>query len=301
MLNITGKTRIIGVIGYPVSHSRSPQMHNAAIADLGLDFAYLPFAVKPQDLAHAIHGFKAQQVVGINVTIPHKQTVIPLIDQLSTQASLIGAVNTLVFENNQVYGHNTDADGFIRSMQETINLSKFELPSHNTKAVILGSGGASRAIVVALALNGIREIIIANRTEAKAKSLINDLGHKLSQAELLEPVRLILAKINSEKLANHISTCHLLVNTTSVGMDSTTEINLFDLDALSSQTAVYDIVYTPPVTALIKAAQLKGCPTIGGLGMLVHQGAIAFQKWTEVAPNVSVMKHALSQSLSQNI
>ena len=300
MLNITGKTRIIGVIGYPVSHSRSPQMHNAAIVDLGLNFVYLPFNVKPQDLEDAIKGFKAQQFVGVNVTIPHKQVVIPMVDQLSTQADLIGAVNTLIFEEDQIYGHNTDAVGFIQAMEETLNLSQIELPSQDIKVVVLGAGGAARAIIVALALNGATEIIIANRTRARAKHLIRDLDCKFSGLERMSQVQFKFAEINSEELANHISTSHLLVNTTSVGMIAGNEIDLFNLDALSVRTVVYDIVYTPPVTALMKAAQIRGCPTIGGIGMLVHQGSIAFQKWTNVVPNVSIMRQALLQSLGDN-
>ena len=300
MLNITGKTRIIGVIGYPVSHSRSPQMHNAAIVDLGLNFVYLPFNVKPQDLEDAIKGFKAQQFVGVNVTIPHKQVVIPMVDQLSTQADLIGAVNTLIFEEDQIYGHNTDAVGFIQAMEETLNLSQIELPSQDIKVVVLGAGGAARAIIVALALNGATEIIIANRTRARAKHLIRDLDCKFSGLERMSQVQFKFAEINSEELANHISTSHLLVNTTSVGMIAGNEIDLFNLDALSVRTVVYDIVYTPPVTALMKAAQIRGCPTIGGIGMLVHQGSIAFQKWTNVVPNVSIMRQALLQSLGDS-
>ncbi len=300
MLNITGKTRIIGVIGYPVSHSRSPQMHNAAITDLGLNFVYLPFNVKPQDLEDAIKGFKAQQLVGVNVTIPHKQVVMPMVDQLSTQADLIGAVNTLIFEEDQIYGHNTDAEGFIQAMEETLSLSQIELPRHAIKVVVLGAGGAARAIIVALALNGATEIIVANRTKARAEQLIRDLGCKFSGLGRVNQVQLKFAEINSEELANHICTSQLLVNTTSVGMITNTEIDLFDLDALSARTVVYDIVYTPPVTALMKAAQIRGCPTIGGIGMLVHQGAIAFQKWTNVVPSVSIMRQALLQSLGDS-
>ena len=300
MLNITGKTRIIGVIGYPVSHSRSPQMHNAAIADLGLNFVYLPFNIKPQDLEDAIKGFKAQQLVGVNVTIPHKQVVMPMVDQLSTQADLIGAVNTLIFEEDQIYGHNTDAEGFIQAMEETLSLSQIELPRHAIKVVVLGAGGAARAIIVALALNGATESIVSNRKKARAAQLIRDLGCKFSGLGRVNQVQLKFAEINSEELANHICTSHLLVNTTSVGMITNTEIDLFNLDALSARTVVYDIVYTPPVTALMKAAQIRGCPTIGGIGMLVHQGAIAFQKWTNVVPSVSIMRQALLRSLGDS-
>ena len=280
--------------------SPTPKDPTRGSADLGLNFVYLPFNIKPQDLEDAIKGFKAQQLVGVNVTIPHKQVVMPMVDQLSTQADLIGAVNTLIFEEDQIYGHNTDAEGFIQAMEETLSLSQIELPRHAIKVVVLGAGGAARAIIVALALNGATEIIVANRTKARAEQLIRDLGCKFSGLGRVNQVQLKFAEINSEELANHICTSHLLVNTTSVGMITNTEIDLFNLDALSARTVVYDIVYTPPVTALMKAAQIRGCPTIGGIGMLVHQGAIAFQKWTNVVPSVSIMRQALLRSLGDS-
>ena len=297
MINISGKTKIVGVIGEPVTHSRSPQMHNAAIAKLGLNFAYLPFEVKLPDLATAIQGLKALQVVGVNVTIPHKQNVMPLLDHISTEAHLIGAVNTLVFDQDQIFGHNTDAEGFIRAMQEEASLCDYLLTG-DVRAVVLGAGGAARAVVTALALNNVTEITIANRTVSKAATLVENLEPNLLQTDLQLSTRLTSVEIQSSQLADLIATCDLLVNTTSVGMDNNTaQVDLFNLDCLSAQTIVYDIVYTPPVTPLLRVAEAKGCPIIGGLGMLVHQGAIAFEKWTGIEPNIEVMREALIKSL----
>ena len=296
MINISGKTKIVGVIGEPVTHSRSPQMHNAAIAKLGLNFAYLPFEVKLPDLATAIQGLKALQVVGVNVTIPHKQNVMPLLDHISTEAHLIGAVNTLVFDQDQIFGHNTDAEGFIRAMQEEASLCDYLLTG-DVRAVVLGAGGAARAVVTALALNNVTEITIANRTVSKAVTLVENLEPNLLQTDLQLSTRLTSVEIQSSQLADLIAACDLLVNTTSVGMDNTAPVDLFDLDCLSAQTIVYDIVYTPPVTPLLRVAEAKGCPIIGGLGMLDHQGAIAFEKWTGIEPNIEVMREALIKSL----
>ncbi|MAT75910.1 shikimate dehydrogenase [Candidatus Poribacteria bacterium] len=295
MINISGQTKIVGVIGEPVTHSRSPQMHNAAIAKLGLNFAYLPFEVKLPDLAMAIQGLKALQVVGVNVTIPHKQNVMPLLDHISTEAHLIGAVNTLVFDQDQIFGHNTDAEGFIRAMQEEASL--FDLLTGDVRAVVLGAGGAARAVVTALALNNVTEITIANRTVSKAVTLVENLEPNLLQTDLQLSTRLTSVEIQSSQLADLIATCDLLVNTTSVGMDNTAQVDLFNLDCLSARTIVYDIVYTPPVTPLLRVAEARGCPIIGGLGMLVHQGAIAFEKWTGIEPNIEVMREALIKSL----
>ena len=167
----------------------------------------------------------------------------------------------------------------------------------DVRAVVLGAGGAARAVVTALALNNVTEITIANRTVSKAVTLVENLAPNLLQTDLQLSTRLTSVEIQSSQLADLIATCDLLVNTTSVGMDNTAQVDLFDLDCLSAHTIVYDIVYTPPVTPLLRVAETKGCPIIGGLGMLVHQGAIAFEKWTGIEPNIEVMREALIKSL----
>ena len=279
---LTGHTRIVGVSGDPVEHSRSPQMHNAAFAKAGLDYVYVPFHVRPTDLADAIAGFKAINVVGINVTLPHKQAVISYLTSISREAELIGAVNTLTFTDEGIHGDNTDAPGVLRALEENRNMS---VPV-GKNVVVLGAGGAARAVVVALALVGVASITIANRTVEKAVSLAEEMGQKTGismQGLGLADARLPVAVRQSM----------LLINTATASMDATHPL-LISADWLQPNTIVYDIVYTPPVTPLMRAAAARGCETLGGIGMLVHQGAIAFEKWTGVAPCTETMHRALS-------
>ena len=279
-MQITGQTKIVGIIGDPIKHSRSPQIHNAAIAALGLDYVYVPFHVQPDNLGAAIEGFKVINVVGINVTIPHKQSVIPYLDEISREATLIGAVNTLIFKEGTIAGENTDAPGFLQAMQE----DGFEAPQGGS-AVVIGAGGSARAIVVALALAGVQTICITNRTVSRAVTLATDLSEKMD-------VSIYGIGLDDPKLPSAVGASQLIVNTASTSMDVSHPL-LIDPEWLEPQSIVYDIVYTPPETRLLQAAAEKGCHTIGGLGMLVHQGAIAFEKWTGVNPPVEVMRQAL--------
>ena len=286
MTKINGQTRIVGVIGDPVQHSRSPQMHNAAIVERKLDYVYVPFHVRSGELREAIEGFKALNVLGVNVTIPHKQTVMSILDDVSHEATLIGAANTLIFCDGRVSGDNTDAQGFLRAMTE----EGIDIPVGGS-AVVLGAGGAARAVVVALALSGLGLITVANRTGWKAIQFEKDLA-TISETEISA------VDLASNQLNSAIRSADLLVNTTSVGMQETDQL-LIDPDSLNPGTIVYEIVYTPPETPLLRVAREKGCQTIGGIGMLVHQGAIAFEKWIGIVPNVETMRIALEQALYQ--
>jgi shikimate dehydrogenase len=278
---LTGHTHIVGVIGDPVEHSRSPQMHNAAFAKAGLDYVYVPFHVRPDDLADAIAGFKAINVVGINVTLPHKQAVIRSVTSISREAELIGAVNTLTFVEGNIYGDNTDAPGVLKALEEDGNMS---VPV-GENAIVLGAGGAARAVVVALALRGVASITIANRTVEKAVSLAEEMDRKTG-------VSMQGMGLTDEGLPLAVRESKLLVNTATTSMDVTQPL-LISADWLQPNTIVYDIVYTPPVTPLMQAATERGCQTLGGIGMLVHQGAIAFEKWTGVTPCTQTMRQAL--------
>lgn len=286
MTKISGQTRIVGVIGDPVQHSRSPQMHNAAIVERKLDYVYVPFHVRSGELREAIEGFKALNVLGVNVTIPHKQTVMSILDDVSHEATLIGAANTLIFCDGRVSGDNTDAQGFLRAMTE----EGIDIPVGGS-AVVLGAGGAARAVVVALALSGLGLITVANRTGWKAIQFEKNLA-TISETEISA------VDLASNQLNSAIRSADLLVNTTSVGMQETDQL-LIDPDSLNPGTIVYEIVYTPPETPLLRVAREKGCQTIGGIGMLVHQGAIAFEKWIGIVPNVETMRIALKQALYQ--
>ncbi len=285
-MQITGQTKIVGIIGAPIKHSRSPQIHNAAIAALGLDYVYVPFHVQPDNLGAAIEGFKAINVVGINVTIPHKQDVIPYLDEISREATLIGAVNTLIFKEGAIAGENTDAPGFLQAMQE----EGFKVPQGGM-AVVIGAGGSARAIVVALALAGVQTICITNRTVSRAVALATNLSEKTGAS-------IYGIGLDDPKLPSTVGTSQLIVNTAATSMDVSHPL-LIDPEWLEPQSIVYDIVYTPPETRLLQAAAEKGCHTIGGLGMLVHQGAIAFEKWTGVKPPVETMRQVLQCALDQ--
>ena len=279
---LTGHTRIVGVIGDPIEHSRSPQMHNAALAKAGLDYVYVPFHVRPDDLADAMAGFKALNVVGINVTLPHKQAVIPYLTSISREAELIGAVNTLTFVDGNIHGDNTDAPGVLKALEENGNMS---VPV-GENIVVLGAGGAARAVVVAFALSGVASITIANRTVEKAISLAEEMGQKTG-------ISMHGMGLADKRLPSAVRQSKLLVNTATTSMDAT-QPPLVSADWLQPNTIVYDIVYTPPVTPLMQAATERGSQTLGGIGMLVHQGAIAFEKWTGVTPCTETMRQALS-------
>ncbi len=279
---ITGYTRIVGVMGAPVEHSRSPQMHNAALAKAGLDYVYVPFHVHPGDIASALEGFKALNVVGINVTLPHKEAVLPYLTSISREAALIGAVNTLSFRDGEIHGDNTDAEGFLRALQEPEGGDG----EHGLfrEVVVLGAGGAARAVVVALALAGAKRILIANRTTTKAVALAEEMQQKTN-------VTMHGMGLTDARMDEAVRNSTLLVNTATVSMDAAAPL-LIDNKVLSPHTFVYDIVYTPPVTPLMHAAAERGCKTLGGMGMLIHQGAIAFEKWTGINPCISVFREA---------
>lgn len=284
---ITGHTRIVGVMGAPVEHSRSPQMHNAALAKAALDYVYVPFHVRPGDIAAALEGFKALNVVGINVTLPHKQAVIPHLTSMSRQSELIGAVNTLSFREGGIHGDNTDADGFLQALREAAQDNMLFLRLFR-EVVVLGAGGAARAVVVALALAGAKQIVIANRTATKAVALAEEMQEKTGVA--MQGMGLMDTRVDAA-----VRDSTLLVNTATASMEADAPL-LIDGNSLSPHTFVYDIVYTPPVTPLMRAAAERGCKTLGGIGMLIHQGAIAFEKWTGVKPCLATLRHALGIS-----
>ena len=280
MINISGKTKIVGVIGEPVTHSRSPQMHNAAIAKLGLNFAYLPFEVKLPDLATAIQGLKALQVVGVNVTIPHKQNVMPLLDHISTEAHLIGAVNTLVFDQDQIFGHNTDAEGFIRAMQEEASLCDYLLTG-DVRAVVLGAGGAARAIIAGLAKEKARHVTIVNRTTE----------HGLQLKEFSGSIGLNSEVKTIEEMNEFHADYDLIINSSSLGLKN--ESSPIPIKIINQETVVYDIVYKPVNTELIKESKKKNAEIIYGYEMLLGQAVRSFEIWLEQKAPYDEMKKAL--------
>ncbi len=268
---IGGATRIVGVIGWPVAHSLSPAMHNAAFAALGLDFCYVPFAVAPSQLGDALAGALALSVVGLNVTVPHKESVLPLC-AVDAEARRIGAVNTLVRDGDRWWGHNTDRHGFACLLDE----ARVERPRH---AVVLGAGGAARAVVAELAERA-EHLTIASRRAGILT--VGDRAHAFGEVQ----------GIDGELLAG----CDLLVDTTPRGLQG--EPPMVDLSRLPRTAVVVDLV-VKPMTPLVAAARQLGLAAHTGEAMLLHQGARAFSLWTGVEAPVEVMRRALVDALAR--
>jgi shikimate dehydrogenase len=282
-LKITGNTKLCGLIGDPVGHSVSPAMHNAAFRVLGLDYAYLPFHVRRDDLPAALQGMRALNIRGLNVTIPHKVAVLPLLDEIDPPAKQIGAVNVLVNDCGRLTGYNTDAEGFL-----------YMLAGHNIQlqgkdVVMLGAGGAARAICFALASRG-ASLTILNRTPAAALSCAAAIS-----AATGRPVKAL--GMTRANLASVLEGAGLLVNATGVGMLPAGGVSPVDSDLLGPHLTVIDIVYNPYKSRLLREAGQAGAQTINGLEMLIRQGALAFEKWTGTLPPLDVMRTAAIAAL----
>jgi len=285
MTEVSGKTRVCALLGDPVEHTVSPAMHNAAFAATGLDFIYVPFRVYPEGLAAAVAGLRALNARGFNVTIPHKVSVIPLLDSLDSLAEKIGAVNTVVNEGGQLLGFNTDAAGFLRAALEA------GIESEGRRVVVLGAGGASRAISYILADRG-AELTIVNRLQEL--DWAEDIA-RLIEDELGRPVRVL--ELRDELLAEALAEADLLVNATSVGMSPAGDKSLVAAVLLRKDMTVIDIVYNPIETRLLREAGAAGARTVGGIDMLAWQGALAFEKWTGRTAPVDLMRRAAVAAL----
>ncbi len=259
---ISGKTRIAGVFGWPIAHSRSPRIHNYWLAKYGIDGAYIPFATRPEHLGAAIRALPALGFRGANLTLPHKERALDHVDELRPAARRIGAVNTLIVEENgRIIGDNTDGFGFLAHL----SASAPGFRAASGPALVLGAGGAARAIVAALLDAGSPVVRIANRTLRRAEDLAKALGGKT------EPLAW-------EDRARALEGVALLVNTTQLGMAGQPPLDL-DLARLSPEAPVYDIVYVPQETPLLAAARQRGHPVIDGIGMLLHQARPGFAAW----------------------
>jgi len=275
---ISGETRLCGVIGDPIEHTMSPVMHNAAFKEIGIDYVYVPFRVKPEKLGEAISGMRALNIRGLNVTIPHKVTVLQFLDKLDPLAEKIGAVNTIVNEDGVLTGYNTDATGFLQAVLEE------GVEPEGKKVVILGAGGASRAISFILADRGADLVILNRRLEL---DWAEELAHRISQTFRQKVSAL---ELNPENLKKALESADILVNATSVGMNPDVDQTLVSADLLRPGLIVFDIVYNPVKTKLLREAEAAGAEIIGGLDMLVWQGAIAFEKWTGRQAPVELMR-----------
>ena len=284
---ITGKTSVFGIIGDPVEHSLSPGMHNAAFKELGLDNIYVPFHVKAGELENAINGAHALGIKGLNVTIPHKTEVIKYLDYLDIAAGLIGAVNTIEFGENGAVGHNTDGIGAVRAISEVV-------PLKNKKIMILGAGGAARAISFQILLSGAKNLVISNRTIDKASELRDDLVEKLDP-----DVKVTDLGFNLEE---ELKDTDILINTTPIGMyPNISQQPLVTANMMHPGLIVNDIVYNPLKTGLIVEAEKVGAKTISGVKMLIYQGVESFKIWTGIEPPVEVFQNALMDEMNLEI
>ena len=280
---INGRTQLLGIIGWPVSHSFSPAMHNAAAAALGLNLVYVPLPVHPDDLKTAVSALPALGFGGVNVTVPHKQAVIPLLDELDEAAQAMGAVNTIVVKREsgdlrsrgaeeRLVGYNTDGAGFLA------DLATLGVAVAGRECLILGAGGSARAVVYALAQAGATGRILARRP-SQAQQLITDLKLPFAAHPL------------ADLKAAAQSTAPLIINATPLGMTPHPDASPWpDNLPIPPGAFIYDLVYNPRQTKLMRQAHAAGRRAANGLGMLVHQGALAFELWTGVLPDVNVMR-----------
>jgi shikimate dehydrogenase len=284
---LTAKTHLVGLIGWPVEHSLSPAMHNAAFAALALDWAYVPLPVHPKRIREAVLGLRALSFAGANVTVPHKRTVIPYLSDIDSDARAVGAVNTIVVrEDGRLCGHNTDIQGFLRGLEEV----KFNPAGQ--RCVVLGAGGAARAVVYALASRGGR-VVVLNRSVENAQSLVHALSPYLPPGILLAS-----APLTANDLSAHLDHARLLVNCTPAGMaPHTLRSPLPGRVDLHADMVVYDLVYNPVETLFLKQAGSAGAIPLSGLGMLVHQGAESLRLWTGQQPPLDVMRRACEEGL----
>ena len=253
------------VTGWPVKHSLSPKLHSYWLDALNIEGYYKAIGLKPEQFKEGILNLAAQGYAGGNVTIPHKESALKIADEVSDVARAIGAANTLVFKDGSIFATNTDAYGFIANITATTPIT------HKDTAIVLGAGGAARAIVYALQQEGFDHIIIANRTLSKAESLAQEFNAQASEWD---------------KIKGHLKHCDLLVNTTSLGMNGENDIKL-DLKTMPKHAIVNDIVYTPLQTGLLRAAHDSGLATVDGLGMLLHQAVEGFSLWFGKRPQVT--------------
>jgi len=263
------KIPLVAVLGSPVSHSKSPLLHGYWLNRYGIKGYYIPVDVASSDLNQVLRTLPKMGFVGANITIPHKESILSFADQISDRASLIGAANTLSFmEGGKIYADNTDGAGFMENIRQNA-------PNWNPKegpAMVLGAGGAARAVVASLLESGAPEVWITNRTKVRAEQFVIAFGARLKTFDWVNASR-VLGDVN------------ILINSTSLGMVGKPELNI-NLNRLNTKALVTDLVYTPLETPLLKTARDKGCETVDGLGMLIHQGVAGFARWFGAKPEV---------------
>lgn len=301
---INGTTKVIGVIGNPVGHSFSPVMFNAAFKAMNMNYVYVPFKVEKEDLKYVIKGAKAFGIKGLNVTIPHKQKVINELDKFDIMANLIGAVNTIDFKDGKSKGYNTDCIGAVKAIEEICDIK-------DKNVVIVGAGGAARAIAFQIAIEGANNLTMINRSPKKVKSLIYDIKTLLSadftDNSKLDDITIDFSHIDLnfeygglDDLPASLKDADILIDTTPVGMyPNINDEPVATEDMIHSDLIVNDIVYNPLETTLIKEAKKVNAKTISGIKMLLYQGAENFKIWTEKEAPIDVMEKALLEIIEK--
>lgn len=283
--SIDGRTRLVGLIGDPVEHSLSPQIHNAAFQALNLNWCYIPLPVEKKYLAKALSGIVSLGFAGVNITMPHKEDVIPFLDEVGSYAQIVKAVNTIRIQSEKLIGFNTDGRGFITSLESDSGYSP-----HGKNAVIIGAGGAARAIAVSLSLSEINHLTVVNRTLSRAEDLCQLIRQHF-------PSQHVEALALESDLSSAFETGELVVNATSVGMAPNVEETPISPDLIKKSHFIYDLIYQPRETLLLKVARKKGAQVLNGLGMLLHQAAASFEIWTGKEAPIEVMKTVLEEHL----
>lgn len=262
------------VIGDPIAHSLSPFMHDTWFQHHGIDAGYIPIRVEPDNLEKAFESLKLLGVSGFNITLPHKQAIIPFLDNLDETALKMNAVNTVVYDNQEYVGFNTDGDGFVRSLlRQSVDV--------DGKVLVIGAGGAARGISYALKRAGFGDVTITNRTYRRAEELAEETGS---------------AAITMPDAEASLSDFDIIIQTTSVGLSQDDALPL-SLDRLKEGSVVADIIYNPLTTSFLEKAQEKNCTIVNGVGMFVYQGAIAFEKWTGIEPDTEKMIQLITEKL----
>ena len=289
-MRIGGTTAVYGVIGDPVSHSLSPRMQNRAMEAMGLDAVYVAFRVAPDGLGDAVSAMRALSIRGFNVTVPHKTAVIPYLDRLTEAAESVGAVNTVIRDGDSLVGDNTDVHGFLMCVLEDGGIGRFP-----ERVCVLGAGGAARGIVCACAGRPeVKEIAVVNRTLARAVEIADRFSR-------VTGARITAHPAEPAEFRKILPGAGMIVNTTTVGMIPDTERSpVPEPEVIGKGQVVCDIIYTPRRTKLLCDAEARGARTVGGLGMLVHQGARSLSLWTGREAPVAFMREELERALAEN-
>lgn len=282
-MNIDGSTTIVGVFGAPITHTASPAMHNAAFNALKMNWRYLAFHVEPQNLRTALQGARDMGLAGINLTVPHKISVLDCIDEVDAEARKLGATNTIVIEKRRLRGLNTDGHGFVKAIKEDFNFA-----IKGKRVLILGAGGAGRSIAVKCALEAAAKVIVANRTLARIEPIAREI--RATKSEFL-PIALTADEV--DKVIHDVD---LVVNATSVGLKEGDSLGL-PAALFSPQLHVYDLIYRPAETEFLHVAASAGAKVANGVSMLLHQGAKAFEIWTKRKAPLAVMRRALRAAI----